>query len=1303
MSDVEGSTQLWETQPDKMTAVVGRHDALIAGVVEAHGGLFVKAMGEGDSTTSVFESAPDAVRAAVAANSVLAAEPWPGGIAIRARFGLHTGHADFREGVYLGTTPNLAARIRSAGDGGEILLSATTATLVADELPAGYALVELGLHRLKGIEHPQSISALTGPGLTTEPIAAECPYRGLLAFEPHHRDLFFGREDAVKELLTRISPGLLLAIVGASGSGKSSLLRAGIVAAVEAGEVGTARSAALLTPGPCPPLDLEDDRSKLLVIDQFEELYTQCVDPGRRARFIEALLGCQGPVVIGVRADFYGEISSDPRLAAAVASNQVLLGPMRDEDLERAIAEPARLAGLRLEPGLIDLVLRDVAGEAGALPLMSHALRETWKLRNGRTLTVEAYQQSGGVSSAVARTADAVVEAVEDRDRWLLRSVFLRLTAFGGEGDNTRGRVRVDELIPEGTPRETVTSLLRRLADARLVILDDGTAEVSHEVLIRRWPTLRRWLEEDRDGLRLHRRLSDAARLWEAAGRDPTDLYRGTRLDAAAEWARTNGGQLNQGERDFLTHSLAEAARTERVQLKTNRRLRRALSVSAAVIVLAVGLLAFALVSRHNAVGAEASARSQAVAAIASSQLTRDPERALLLARIALADAPTPQAELAVSEALDANTLRAQLPSFGVQGCQEANFLFLFDDGRLAADNTCDGYVVFVNLMSKRIVRRVRVGPSSTDMILGPGGRSLIVATDKQLVSVDVASGRTHRLFTAPFAIEQLAGLPGAPLAIADTYRVGLVDLRQHRVRLIARGDPSANVVNGMMWASPSVLLVASLGQTRGQGNLYPGLTVLEVARGSQTTVSLAGPRELAAVNFLRVSPDLRTWFITGAEISDTDNQQVAATWAVDARTRRVRWVAYGPLGGTASPVQASPDGRLVAVGYSTGAADVLDARTGRLIVRDLSSASNAAGDVAFPPGDQSLVTVSLDGVLRIWSTRGSEQLRFEAPPDPALAFGAGGRDLLLVGAKGEVVDGQTGRVLRTFPGFPVNGVFNSCNAACFATSTGLQWLTYLDPSSPMPRIIELDGSTGRQVGAVSVPRLDAQAVASNGQIGAAYVEGERLFAELINPRTGVIRHLATGDSSDGCAATAPSFTPDDRLMAVVDGCIHLVVWELSSGRILRQIVLPDRSNGSGAVLSPDGHYALVTVLGGGFVRVDLRSGKIAEVPGAAAEGSLLSVSPDARFYAIGREDGTIDLYDARTLRLIRHHALVSGVEALAFSPNSQRLAVEGSDNVVRVWDTCAVCEDPQRLAALAARESVRQLTPGERRTFGVG
>ena len=378
LSDIEGSTELWENDPAAMAEALVRHDEIIAEQVESRGGRFLKSMGEGDSTVSVFESAPAALDAAVAATHALQAEQWPGGLRLAVRFGLHTGEAERRGADYFGPTVNLAARLRGQADGGQVFVSAATAALVAQHLPADCELVDLGPHRLRGLRAPEKIHAVKGPAISAPLPAGESPYRGLLAFEPGDRRFFFGREDVVHEILARLAPGRLLAVIGASGSGKSSVLRAGVVAAALAGEVEAVERARILIPGAEPRLEATGDPRELVVVDQFEELYTLCEDHALRDAFIDGLLALPSPVVIGVRADLYGKLSDHPQLARAVADNQILLGAMSDEELERAITEPARVAGLRLEPGLVELILRDVAREPGALPLLSHALRVTW-------------------------------------------------------------------------------------------------------------------------------------------------------------------------------------------------------------------------------------------------------------------------------------------------------------------------------------------------------------------------------------------------------------------------------------------------------------------------------------------------------------------------------------------------------------------------------------------------------------------------------------------------------------------------------------------------------------------------------------------------------------------------------------------------------------------------------------------------------------------------------------------------------------------------------------------------------------
>jgi WD40 repeat protein/energy-coupling factor transporter ATP-binding protein EcfA2 len=1305
MTDIEGSTRLWATHPDEMAAAVLRHETLLTEIVEAHGGWLVRTMGEGDSTVSVFESARAALAAAVAMATAISAEPWQAEAPIRIRIGLNTGDVQLVAGQYQGPGVNLAARVRGEADAGEILLSSVTAELVEPSLPAELSLIDLGPHTLKGISGRQVLKALSGPGFSSVP-TAEPPYRGLLAFGPDDRHLYFGREKTVAEVIARIADGGLLAVVGASGSGKSSLLRAGVLAAVSALEVAPLRSGRLVTPGATPATDLGTDERELLIVDQFEELYTQCSDEQLRTDFIAALLARKGPTVIGVRADFYGELSLNPRLASAVSRNQVLLGPMHEDDLRRAIAEPARLSGLRLEPGLADLVLNEVAGEPGALPLMSHALRETWLRRDGRTLTLAAYRETGGVSSALAQSADAVARRLPAADQELLRGMFLRMTLIGDDVEESRRRVRVDDLVPEGFSLETVRDLLELLADARLVILDGDTAEVAHEVLIRRWPMLQAWLAADRQGLRLHRLLGDAARLWERSGREPTDLYRGTRLDAAVEWASSNGALLNRLERDFLTTSVEESDRVQRRQARTNRRLRNALAISGALLLVALAGAIFSVISRHTAITAEGVSESRALADESQSQLARDPQLALLIAAQALRASPTPQAELAVSTALDQNTLEGQLPSFGNQGCLTANFLFLLERGTVAADNTCSGDIALGDLRTHQLMTPISLDASgSTDMVAGQTPGTLLVASGRNLLTVDIQTHAVRRLFTAPWPILNIAASPPARyIAIADLGTVAAVNLANGSMRVIATGDPSSNPINGMMVAGPESVLVATTGQSSGSGNLAGGITEVNVRTGARRVPVLSTPGQLADVNFLRVSPNLATWYVTGSEINASNDSDVAATWAVNAATLRTRWVALGPLGAYASPIQTSPDGRYVAVGYSSGASDVLNAATGSLVVREASSGGLAAGDVAIPAGDGELVTVSLDGYFRIWKIHGSGSIPLQAPPDPAVGFTANGTRLVLVGQRGEEVDLSTDEPVRTFPGFPADSVFNSCSAACFSASPGMRWLSYVQPGSSPPQISEIDGQSGRRVARIRVSQLNAQSVDSAGQIVTATVTAQnQLSAELIAPRSGRRQALQPAPSSAGCDATAPSFTPDDRLVAIADGCIHIDVWNLRSGRLIHAIELKnEREAGTGALLTPDGRYALVAVLGGGFVRIDLQTGAQVEVPGTEPEGDLLAVSPTGAFYAIGRQDGTVDEYDARTLDLVRIHSLGAAAEALVFSPNGQELLTENTDNVIRIWDTCAVCESPAALASEAKRYSVRSLTADERAAFDI-
>jgi hypothetical protein len=436
------------------------------------------------------------------------------------------------------------------------------------------------------------------------PLPGEPPYKGLAYFDVGDAGLFFGREKLTSRLVEHLRDHALLALVGASGSGKSSLLRAGLAptfrqravsgetwlvtvltptdhplralaAAVGEGEAAgvLALRQALADNPHCLAEFVEEQVAGreaavvLLIIDQFEELFTLCRDDAERKAFIDNLLGAVGPavpssldgaigpirVVIGLRADFYAHCADYPRLAHSLARNQEYVTPMSPEELRRAIEEPARRNGWAFQPGLVDLLMRETRDEPGALPLLSHVLLESWRRRSGPTMTLKGYAESGGVRGAIAKTAQQVYfQRLTAEQQALARNIFLRLTDLGEATQATRRRADIAELVPSPGNLSAVQEVLGILAEARLVTLGEHTAEVAHEALIREWPALRQWLAEDRQGLLLHRHLTDAAQEWEAMGRDEGELYRGARLEQALSWASANRERLNPLETAFL-------------------------------------------------------------------------------------------------------------------------------------------------------------------------------------------------------------------------------------------------------------------------------------------------------------------------------------------------------------------------------------------------------------------------------------------------------------------------------------------------------------------------------------------------------------------------------------------------------------------------------------------------------------------------------------------------------------------------------------------------------------------------------
>ncbi|MFF9203813.1 helix-turn-helix domain-containing protein [Streptomyces sp. NPDC014986] len=404
---------------------------------------------------------------------------------------------------------------------------------------------------------------------------ARPPYAGLAAFREADAGVFFGRERLTGALVEHLKERRLLVLFGASGSGKSSVLRAGVLPAF----VGV--PTLVFTPGPHPleecanrlaaragvapgPVRAElaaesgalhrmvrqilagrqegDSATEelLLVVDQFEEVFTLCRDAEERERFVASLVhAAQAPdsrtrVAVAVRSDFYTHCTRSPGLVDALPHAHHPVGPMTVEELRAAIVRPAARARLTVESALLTTLTADAHGRSGALPLLSHALLETWGRRRGNALTLAGYRAAGGFEGALTQTAEAFYRALSDSQRRATRRLFLRLVALGEGTEDTKRRVPRQEL-DDGPDTALV---LEQATRARLLTVDGDHVEIAHEALIRCWTRLGDWLDEDRDQERLLRALTEATALWESLDHDRDILYRGVRLAAVKDLPR---------------------------------------------------------------------------------------------------------------------------------------------------------------------------------------------------------------------------------------------------------------------------------------------------------------------------------------------------------------------------------------------------------------------------------------------------------------------------------------------------------------------------------------------------------------------------------------------------------------------------------------------------------------------------------------------------------------------------------------------------------------------------------------------
>jgi WD40 repeat protein len=1187
------------------------------------------------------------------------------------------------------------------------------------------------------------------------------PFKGLEYFNENDADKFYGRELLTAKLVSKLRQSRFLpVIIGASGSGKSSVVRAGLIPALKRGEPLADGSLPpegsrswptyVLTPS-AQPMEalaacltrdansvsattalLEDLRvdpralhfyarkllserpgahRALVIVDQFEEIFTLCKDETDRRAFINNLLYASsektdGPTVVIIifRADFYAHCAQYDNLRAAVSAQQEFVGPMTKEELRRAIEEPAKAGGWDLEPGLVDLILKEVGNEPGALPLMQHALLETWKRRRGRTLTLRGYHDAGGIRGAIAKTAEAVYKELPPEQQAVARRIFLRLVELGEGAQDTRRRALLEELSPRADDKLLVEFVLKKLADNRLVVTTATTAEVAHEALIREWPTFREWIDHNREGIRIHRDLGAGAREWDNLMRETGTLYRGVKLIQALEWAEEaeHAEEMNALENEFLATSKTEAEREAREE--EDRRQRE--------------LEAARKLAEEQARAAEAAQK------LAAAEKQRAAERAEADQQ-RLEDAQ----KLAAEQSRAAGQMRRRNRVITVIGVVAA----------LMA-------VVAFGACGQANLARQQADAASTQAI----EQQLVAVTQRAQAEGERANALTQQALAnaaSTQAVEQQSIAQENASAAERNFRTSLARGLAAAAISNLESDPELSILLALQ-ALYIPLQAVEPGDSLDENALYQAEEALHRSLAvSRILLTLTIPDEAANFATVSISPDgtllaaswasVESWTITVWDIAS--GEEIARFPSVGSSEGAPGpAVVFSPDGGRLAFVEAgttvrvweaetgedvlnlvhheaviysvvfNSDGTRLATGGTDGTAIVWDAATGQELVSFVGH-EGGVKSVAFSPDGRRLATASDDATARVWiASSGVEllNLRLHNGAVNDVAFSPDGLKLATASDDATVIvwDSATGSELFTLLGHSdfVSAVsFSPDGARIFSASfdgTARAW----------------EATSGRELFTLFGHRsfIQGMAVGQDGTLLATASTDGTLRLWNVGPseerltlasHAGQVRRiafspdgtkLATSGSDGAVEATASiwdvttgqelltlaghsdvvldvAFSPDGSRVATASWDSTAIVWDAETGQALL-ILAGHEAPIRGLAFSPDGEK-IATASSDGTVRVwEAATGE--ELINMSQRGlsSLNGVafSPDGAKFATTSDDTTASVWEAATgqeLLELGHGDWVFGV---AFSPDGTKLVTTSQDKLARVWDT---------------------------------
>ena len=1336
-TDIEGSTKLLHRLRENYATLLADQRRILRETFANWNGYEVDT--QGDAFFVAFSRATQAVGAAAEAQHKLTKHSWPEQVTVRVRMGIHTGEPWSGETGYVGMDVHRAARIAHVGHGGQVLLSETTTALVRDELPVGVSLADLGRHLLKDINRPERICQLVIEGLPAEfpPLTSletlppestrlprkvkTCPYKGLTAFQEADAQFYFGREtfvDALESAVTR--KNLVAVIVGSSGSGKSSALFAGLLPRLR--KTGQYLFASF-RPGTQPFYSLADAlvlllepnlkktdhlaetgklaeqlsqgkevhlsqvlerihkdspgiHKVLLLVDQFEELYTLCPDSSLQKAFIDELLNTMeaakarknafAVILLTMRADFMGQALAYRPFADALQEGSILMGPMTRQELHMAIEKPAEMQGAVFEPGLVERILDDVGEKPGNLPLLEFTLTQLWEQQTDGWLTHSNYEEMGGVEGALASYADQVYGGLEPEDQERARRALVQLVQPGEGTEDTRRIAARQELGEESW------KLIQRLADHRLVVtgrdaVGNETAEVVHEALIQKWGHFQEWMDTDRAFRAWQEHLRGNLRQWQDSGQDEGALLAGAPLEAAQNWLAERESSISPAEAGYIQASLARQARQQMDRQHEADRLRRravwlSLSLGVSFILLLAAVL-FARQSNQNLNAAQAAstqAISQRVAADAAGKnaaqqaqvaiarelaaasvnnLEVDQQRSILLAMQAVKTVDLPEAEAALHQAIQANRI---LDSF--LASQDIDYGVAYSpDGKAFATASLDGTVKVWGLdqsgdkinqtallsLPNPIDFHPEVDAVGYTIAFSPDGTHLAAISEKYTASIwEIPSGKL---------ITTLEGHTG------DVYSVAF----SPDGKLLATASADMTI---KLWDPTSGREVQTLSR-------HTDIPLLAVFSPDGKTLASGGIDGLAIIWKASESTSGQIMFNYDYSIVQPDDYVCS--------------IAF------------SPDEDRLALGACSQIKiyDIASATTGSppTLLLNIVAHVNSINSLYFNQAGDRLVSGSSDGKVIVWdATSGQKQF--------SLAGNSGSVTSISLSSNGErllTAQGQIGTI-------NLWDLSAAGNQEWFTAGQD-QWRGHLSPDGKtlvsFSRILNKVGVTFWDLTASGLQEVRSMELDHDARISgystspdftrlvttAIDQESGELSAKIWDLDTGQLKQdFSIGNSNSGSGHTSVvfsvQFSPDGNRLVTASDDGSVFLWDLSTGNVVQTF-----SGHTGPIrgldFSPDG-ARLATSSWDGTARIwDVSSGSMVYVVNGKPLDTV-TYSPDGRQLLIGSSDTTAILCDAQTgneIRILSGH--VSALTSVAFSPDGKTLATAALDGSAKIWN----------------------------------